>query len=73
LHGWSATIGDSAARPQRSVLAYPRGGKAAAIKVAARLPFPLRIVERANTNMLLLLLGRDSLGFDDRLRRNQRI
>lgn len=64
-----ATIGDAALRPRRSVIVYPKGARAAAGALAERLPFRARLRESARAKDLLLMLGRDSLAFDDRLQR----
>lgn len=65
-------IGDATLRPRRSVIVYPKGARAAAGALAERLPFPARLHERAEGKDMLLMLGKDSLAFDDRLQRRAR-
>lgn len=68
--GWKdVAIGDAALRPDRSLIVYPKGAHAAAARLADRLPFPARLRESAGGGDVLLMLGRDSLRFDDRMQR----
>lgn len=68
--GWKGVaIGDAAHRPDLSLIIYPKGARATAAKLADRLPFPARLREGAGGGEVVLMLGRDSLHFDDRMRR----
>ena len=71
--GWrEVAVGDSDQRLNRSVILFPRGGRASAERLAASLPFRPRTVESRRGARLVLLLGRNAIGFDNRLNRAPR-
>lgn len=68
--GWNGVaVGDASLRLHRSLIVYPRGARAAAARLADRLPFPTQLREGAGGREVRLMLGRDSLEFDDRMQR----
>lgn len=67
--GWvGASVGDARERVARSVVFYPRGARAAAESLTVKLPFRPRMIESPRGRRIVLLLGRNSTGFDERLR-----
>lgn len=71
--GWrEVAVGDSNQRLVRSVILFPRGARASAERLAGSLPFRPRTVESPRTARLVLLLGRNAMGFDNRLNRTPR-
>lgn len=69
--GWvGASIGDARQRVATSMIIYPRGARAAAETMTAKLPFRPRMVESARAKRIVLVLGRNATRFDERLLRS---
>lgn len=69
--GWvGASIGDARQRVATSVIIYPRGSRAVAETMTAKLPFRPRMVESARARRIVLVLGRNATRFDERLLRS---
>jgi hypothetical protein len=66
--GWvGAAIGDARQRVATSAIIYPRGSRAAAETMTAKLPFRPRLVESTRARRIILLLGRNASRFDRQL------
>jgi hypothetical protein len=61
-------IGDVRERPRRTTLFYPKGWKAVALEVRAKLPFEVEFRQVNSGAAMLLVLAPDTLEFDRRLR-----
>jgi len=71
--GWSAPrIADALHRHEQSLILYTPEGKDRAMRLARRLPFTPRLVEKPAGSHVVLVLGADSLAFDGRLRKTSK-
>jgi hypothetical protein len=71
--GWrQVAVGDSSRRLSRSVILFPRTLRGSAEKLSNSLPFKPRSVESPRVTRLVLLLGRNASGLENRSTRTPR-
>jgi hypothetical protein len=65
--GWrQVAVGDSSRRLSRSVILFPRTLRSSAEKLSNSLPFKPRSIESPRVTRLVLLLGRNASGLENR-------